>query len=212
MTSGWAEQTEVMPARSPRGVAVRQVGEDVAVMGLGPRGRRRARPGWRCPPSGPCGRRRGRRRRWRGGAPRAGGRSRSQQVTKVAAKVSPAPVGSTSSTAKAGHGQRCRRRRGSVAPSAPFLTTTARMPRARSSRAAAGSSVAWVKRKSSGPLGRKRSVSGEDALQRLAHAGRGEDLLAEVRVEGDGAAAGLDAGGGGEDEVDDRRASTARSP
>ena len=75
----------------------------------------------------------------------AGGVPRSQWVTKVAAKVSPAPVGSTSSTAKAG-AARAPLASWREAPAAPCLTTTVRMPRARRARAAVASSSAGEKR------------------------------------------------------------------
>ena len=168
-------------------------------------GRRRARRGSRCPPSGPCGRRRGRRRRWRSGGPRPGRCRASQRVTKVAPKQSPAPVGSTSSTAKAG-AARAMPGAWKLAPSAPFLTTTARMPRARSSAAASASPVAAVKRKSSGPDGQEEVGDREDAV----HASRGCRAVREDRARRFGSKEtvpplALDAVGGGEGEVDDRR-------
>ena len=169
MTSGWAEQTEVMPAGSPRawraGRSARSAGHRpatarkasssargggafhraLAADGEGAGGVGEAERLGRGEPAQPAGdegaRRRCRRRRW--GRP-------------------PRP-------AKAGAASVRRRRRGRLAPSAPFLTTTARMPRARSSRAAAASSVAAGEEEELGAARQEQVGEGEHAL----HASRG---------------------------------------
>ena len=161
MTSGCAEQTDVTAGRSP---AARCRGRSSRMFSF-------MRAPARCCPSrnvsssacvevpsiGP------RRRTARAPAALAnrsasrGARPRSQRVTKVAPKASPAPVGSTSSTAKP---PSCTTPPASwqAAPSAPFLTTIVRTPRARRSRTAVASSLVSENRNSSSPLGRNTSV------------------------------------------------------
>ena len=105
---------------------------------------------------------------------------RSQQTTKVAPKQSPAPVGSTSSTA-IGATWVAPFRSKWLAPLAPRLTTTRPTPRLRSAAIACFSLFAPVRKRSSGPLGRTMS---EASMTKSTNAARSEPRGSSLRLFG----------------------------